>query len=420
MGTGPSAAPAASPAVAPSVSASPAASPAPSPTPGPPLAGTIKIVSSLPRSGSSKDQTDAVVNAIQMALAEVNNKVGNATIVYQDLDDATAAAGKWDPAQETQNANAAVNDPDVMLYIGPFNSGAASLSIPVLCKANLAMISPSTTYPGLTKKVDGVQANEPDVYYQGCRRNFLRVVPTDDIQGENAANWSKQLGATKAYILEDSTDGSELFGHALAAGFAQEARRVGLSVVGGPDGMDPTDDTYRPLARTIAATDADLVYFGGITQNSAGQLWQDLDAILPDGTKLMGSDGIYEQAFLDAAGSARNGTFVTFGAIPPAKLTGAGATWYNRYQTQYKTEPGAYAAYAYEATRVALDAINRAGSKDRARIRDALFATRNYAGVLGSWSFTDSGDTTLTTMSGRQVEGGVFDDANATLLTLPQ
>ena len=66
---------------------------------------TIKIVSSLPRTGLSKGQTDTIVNAFKMALEENDNKAGNFTIVYEDWDDATAAAGKWDPASEAANAN---------------------------------------------------------------------------------------------------------------------------------------------------------------------------------------------------------------------------------------------------------------------------------------------------------------------------
>ena len=55
------------------------------------LSGTIKIVSSLPRTGSAKGQSDTMVNAFKMALDEVNNKIGNATLVYDDMDDATPA-----------------------------------------------------------------------------------------------------------------------------------------------------------------------------------------------------------------------------------------------------------------------------------------------------------------------------------------
>ena len=164
----PSAAAAASPKPAAAASPSAVAAPSPSAAVASQLTGTIKIVSSLPRTGSSKGQTDTIVNAFKMALDEAQNKVGGATVSYQDLDDATAAKGQWDAAQEAQNANQALNDADVMVYIGTFNSGAAKVSIPILCKANLGMISPANTYPGLTKKVEGaVEANEPDVYYEG-------------------------------------------------------------------------------------------------------------------------------------------------------------------------------------------------------------------------------------------------------------
>jgi hypothetical protein len=45
----------------------------------------------------------------------------------------------------------------------------------------------------------------------------------------------------------------------------------------------------------------------------------------------------------------------------------------------------------------------------------AVFATANYDGVLGTWSFDANGDTSLTTMSGRAVVNGRF-DGNAVVL----
>ena len=69
---------------------------------------------------------------------------------------------------------------------------------------------------------------------------------------------------------------------------------------------------------------------------------------------------------------------------------------------------------------MALDAIQRAGRKDRATIREAVFQTREFDSVLGRWSFTESGDTTLTAMTGRQVKGGRFDDENAVTLDAPR
>ena len=45
------------------------------------------------------------------------------------------------------------------------------------------------------------------------------------------------------------------------------------------------------------------------------------------------------------------------------------------------------------------------------------FATSNFTGVLGTWSFDANGDTTLTTMSGRQVVNGKFDEDNSVVLS---
>jgi branched-chain amino acid transport system substrate-binding protein len=402
----PSPSPAASPAAEP-VGAAPVATPSQ-------LVGTIKIVSSLPRTGSNKAQTDSIVAAIRMALDEAGNKVDGAAVVYEDWDDASPTRGAWDAEKESENANRAIADPDVMVYIGPYNSGAARASIPTLNNADLVMISPSTTYAGLTKPGKGLP-NEPAVFYPTGRRNFTRVVPSDDIQGAVGAGWAKDLGAARVFVLHDT----ELYGYGLALSFADTAARIGLEIVGGPEGIDPRANDYQGLAAKIRDAKPDLVYFGGLTDNNAGRLFKDIRAVVGDEVKLMGPDGLYQQAFLDDAGAAANGAFITFGAVAPSKLTGKGAEWYRDYKARFNAEPEVYAAYGYEATKVALDAIKRAGKMDRNAIREAVLATRDYEGVLGRWSFDQNGDTTLTTMSGREVKDRAFDDANAVTLQAP-
>ncbi|MCC6178627.1 MAG: branched-chain amino acid ABC transporter substrate-binding protein [Chloroflexi bacterium] len=372
---------------------------------------TIRIVSSLPRTGSSKGQSDTIVNSIKMALDEVGSQAGGFTIVYEDMDDATPARGAWDAGKEAENANKAAADADTMVYIGTFNSGAAKVSIPILNQAGLVMISPANTYPGLTKPGKG-EPNEPDVYYPTGVRNYTRVVPADDLQGSVAANWAQQLNAAKVYVLHDT----ELYGSGIATVFAETANRIGLSVVGGPEGIDSKASDYRALATKIRGAGPDLVYFGGITQNNAGKLVKDLRSVLGSSLMIMGPDGIYEQAFLDDAGDAAEGVLVTFGGVAPSKLTGKGAEWYAAYRARFGSEPEAYAAYGYESAKVALDAIARAGVKDREAIRQAVLATANFDGALGHWSFDENGDTTLTSMSGRAVANGKFDDENAVVL----
>ena len=55
--------------------------------------GTIKIVSSLPRTGSANSQTTSMVNGIKMAIEERGGKVDDWTIAYEDWDDASPQKG---------------------------------------------------------------------------------------------------------------------------------------------------------------------------------------------------------------------------------------------------------------------------------------------------------------------------------------
>jgi branched-chain amino acid transport system substrate-binding protein len=113
---------------------------------------------------------------------------------------APRAIGK--EASNRPNANIAANDPDTMVYIGTYNSGAAKISMPILNRAGVLMISPANTAIGLTKP-SGVKG-EPENYRPTGKVNYTRVVATDDLQGSLAADWAKQLGAKKVYILDDS------------------------------------------------------------------------------------------------------------------------------------------------------------------------------------------------------------------------
>ena len=365
---------------------------------------TIKIVSSLPRTGSSKGQTDSIVNAIKQRLEEAEYKAcdGAFTIVYEDMDDATAAAGKWDAAQEASNANKAAGDSAVMVYIGTFNSGAAKISIPILNQAGLVMISPANTYPGLTKPGKG-EADEPAKYYPNGTHNYARVVPADDLQGAAAARWAQSLGAASVYVLDDT----ELYGKGVADVFEATAKELGVEVKA-RDGIDGKAADYRALAAKIVAAAPDMVYFGGITQNNAGQLLKDIRAEGFMG-KFMGPDGIYETAFIEAAGADAEGVYATFGGVPAEKLEGDAATWYANYKAKYNAEPEVYAVYGYESANVAMNAINSVCKQDRAAIQSAVMGTKDFKGILGTWSFDANGDTSLTSMSGAQVVAGKFE-----------
>jgi len=364
----------------------------------------IKIVSSLPRTGSAKAQTDTIVNGIKIALDEAGHKAGDFRIVYADWDDATAGAGQWTAEAETANAARAVRDPDVMVYIGTYNSGAAKISMPILNKAHLLMVSPANTWPGLTKPDKG-DPGEPGIYRPSGEVSYLRMVPTDDLQGPLGAAWAKELGVKRVYVLDDN----EVYGKGIATLFIEACQDLGIEVLG-HESIDSKAQEFKPLMATIKSEKPDMIYFGGTTQSKGGQIAKDMVAAGLD-CKLMVPDACYEEAFIESAGedNVNDRCYVTFGGLPPEELTGPGKDFVDKYTARYGGKPEGYAIYGYESAKVALEAIASAGVKDRDAIRKAGLAIENFdKGALGTWSFDANGDTTLRTISGNVIHDGHF------------
>ena len=370
-------------------------------TTGASTAKTVKIFSSLPMTGASRTQTVEIVNSIQMAIADT--KIPNVTVNFEALDDATAAKGSWDAAQEAENARKAINDKSVVAYIGTYNSGAAKVSIPLLNQAGMVMFSPAITCPGLTKGPEkAAEPDEPGKYYPNGKRNYARVVPADDIQGAVGATWAQELGAKKVYIVHDT----ELYGKGIADVFRAKAKEIGLTEKG-YEGAQKADN-YRALANKIKDSGADFVYYGGIVDNNPAVMVKDLKAVVPT-IKFMGPDGINCSEFLKQAGPAGEGVYSTFGGVPPEKYTGKASEWLKNYNAKFSNNnPNPYAIYGYEAAKVVLAAIAKAGDKadDRATVLANVMSTKDYDGVLGKWSFDAGGDTTLTQFSGSTAKSG--------------
>ena len=230
----------------------------------------IKIVSSLPRTGSAQGQTNTIVNGIKMAIDDYGGEIAGMKIAYQDMDDATAAQGQWDAGKESDNAREAVGDKNVMVFIGPYNSGAAKSSMPILNEAGLVQISPAATWPGLTKKVPGDdKSGEPGIYRKEPDRiTFCRVCPTDFVQGPLSAVFVKDvLKAKRVYILDDK----ELYGAGIANLFKKKCDELGIQVLG-HESIVATQQNFKTLIQAIKGKNPELLYFGGTSQTKGPQI----------------------------------------------------------------------------------------------------------------------------------------------------
>jgi branched-chain amino acid transport system substrate-binding protein len=368
---------------------------------------TLTIYSSLPLQGDSRPQSESVVNGEKLALEEAGGKVGQFKITYKSLDDATAAAGKWEAGQTSANARKAAQDQSTIVYLGEFNSGATAISLPITNEAGILQISPSNTYVGLTR-AEGADKGEPDKYYPSGKRTYGRVVPADHIQAAAQVAYQKGEGCTKLYVLNDK----EVYGKGIADQVASIAKQQGLQVLGN-DGIDTKAANFRTVATKIKSAGADCMFFGGITQNKGVQVFSDVHAANPD-AKLFGPDGVAESPFTSKISTAvQKMTYVTNPTLDPKLYPASAQQFFDKYQSKYGKEPEPYAIYGYEAMKVALLAIQNAGDKgnDRQAVIDAFYKIKDRDSVLGKYSIDENGDTTLSDYGADVVKSGklVFD-----------
>lgn len=378
----------------------------------------LTISTDLPLQGSSFDSNDSTNKAIALYLKQIKYKAGKYTVKLKIYDDATAAAGSWDPAKCTANAQAHVANKSEVAVMGTYNSGCAKIEVPILNQAPggaMTMVSDANTNPGLTKSWN---PGEPDIYYPTGVRNYARVCTTDDVQGSAAAQFAKSIGVHSVYVLNDT----QTYGQGVAQAFTTEAKKQGLNVLSSGaygEGWDAKQSDYTALFTKIKALSPDMIYVGGIFDNNGGQLMKDKFAVLGDNAKVkfMAPDGFTGYPEFNSMPEA-NGAYLSFAGLSSdllAKINpkGAGANFVKAYKKAYKKAPvGSYPVYGVAAVQVILAAIAKSNGT-RKGVTNAIFSGSGITipaktSVLGKalTISTLSGDTLAKDVTIEVVKGG--------------
>lgn len=110
-----------------------------------------------------------------------------------------------------------------------------------------------------------------------------------------------------------------------------------------------------------------------------------------------GSDGIATPKFVELGGPATDGIYFTshFSAATASDIPAAKA-FIAKYQKAFGRIPDSYASEAYDATTMAMMALEGAGKADRTAVRDAL-AKVSFESTRGAFKFDEKGDPLLVT-----------------------
>ena len=370
------------------------------------------ISSDLPLQGASKDASDSTNNAIRLYLEQVGNKAGKYDIEFKTYDDSTAAKGAWDDATCAKNAADHVANADEVAVMGTYNSGCAKIEVPVLNadpNGPMLMVSHANTNPGLTKKWD---AGEPEKYFPTGKRNYARVITTDDYQGAAAAAFLAEKGIKSVYVLNDN----QTYGQGVATSFVEGAGKSGIKVLGN-EPWDAKQTSYASLFTKIKAMNPGAIYLAGIYDNNGGQLVKDKVSVLGDNAtvKMMAPDGFTGYPELQKLAQGE-GLYLTFGGLPTDQLLangGAAKKLLDDYKAKYGAEPAtSYALYGVAAVQVILAAIEKSDGT-RKGVNEAVFSGEGITiakdkSVIGKEIKIDTatGDTNNKDMTILQMKGG--------------
>jgi len=334
---------------------------------------TLVISTDLPLQGASKDASDSTNNAIKLYLEQVGNKAGKYDITLKPYDDSTAAKGAWDDATCAKNAADHVANADEVAVMGTYNSGCAKIITPVLNadpNGPMLMVSHANTNPGLTKKWD---AGEPEKYYPTGKRNYARVITTDDYQGQAAAAFLAEKGIKSVYVLNDN----QTYGQGVATSFVEGAGKVGIKVLGN-EPWDAKQTSYSALFTKIKTMNPGAIYLAGIYDNNGGQLVKDKASVIGDNktVPLMAPDGFTGYPELQKLAQAE-GMYLSFTGLTVDQLKAAGGAaskLLDAYKAKYGKElTSSFALYGVTATQVILAAIEKSDGT-RKSITDAVLS----------------------------------------------
>ena len=299
---------------------------------------TVKIGVVGPMTGDQSKLGTDIRNGAELAISEWNAKGGifGKKILLLVEDD------QHDPKQAVVVANKLVHE-NVAGVIGHFNSSASIPASAVYHRADVPMITPASTNPQLTE--------------QGFS-NVFRICGRDDQQGRVAARFVvEQLMAKKVAVIHDKTT----YGQGLADEFVKSLGVKAEVVYYG--GILQGDKDFRAVLTAVRGKGPDLLYFGGIYPEGGLLIRQGRELGLK--ASFMSGDGVIDPKFVEIAGKAAEGTYLTF-SPDPKKIPGA-RNFLEQYQAKYG-EPGPYSIYAYEAANVLLHGMDQARGLEGPRV----------------------------------------------------
>ena len=297
-------------------------------------------------------------NAIKMAFEEVNaagGVTGKKLKLFVEDDQSK-------PEEAATAATKLVNQNHVVALLGEVSSSRSLAAAPIAQAAEIPMVSPSSTNPRVTQVGDYI----------------FRVCFTDPFQGAVMAKFANDtLKLKRVAILVDVRNDYSV---GLQTFFRQNFKQMGGEIVAEQSYSEGDSDFHAQLTQIKAANPEAIYVPGYYTEvGTIARQARELGIAAP----LLGGDGWDSPKLWEIGGEALNGSYFSnhYSTDDPSPVVQKFVT---EYKKKYGALPDALAALGYDAAKILVDAISRAGSTEGAKVRDALAATKDFQGVTGT------------------------------------
>jgi branched-chain amino acid transport system substrate-binding protein len=348
-------------------------------------ADPIKIGSILSVTGPAAFLGDPELKTLQLYVDKINKEGGvlGRPLQLVHYDDGS------DPSKANSFAKRLIDDDKVDIIVGGTTTGSTMSMAPLVEKANLPFVS----------LAGAVVIVEP------VKKWVFKTPHTDRMAAEKVFEDMKKRGLTKVALFSE-TSGFGASGKKETEGVAA---KYGITLVAN-ETYGPKDTDMSPQLTKIKNTpDVQAVFVFGLGQGPAivNKNYKQLGMALP----LYHAHGVASEEFIKLSGPAAEGVRLPAAALLVADKLDAkdpqkpvAQAYVKAYKDAYKQDVSTFGGHAYDGLMIAIDGIKRAGSTDKAKVRDAIEATKGYIGTGGKVTMSPTDHMGLDLSAFRMLE----------------